>query len=238
MIRIGTGILLPPVKARHIATVMRYREGDEFVVVDGAGKAYRAVVSSMRNKEVVADIIGETAPPPQLPCHITLCAGLLKGEKMDLVVQKATELGARRIVPLIAERCQVRESGKAGRWRKIAEESVEQCGGVFLPEVSEPIALGQFMACYKGGEGSRGLVFMEDWGRPADEALAPEGRAIERVSLLIGPEGGFTPAELAMAEKAGFVRSTLGSSVLRAETAAIAALAITRFILEKGPWAG
>jgi 16S rRNA (uracil1498-N3)-methyltransferase len=229
-----TGIVLPPGKGRHIATVMRYRAGDEFIVVDGAGKAYRATITSIENKEVKADIIEETAPPPPLPFHLALCPGLLKGEKMDFVVQKATELGTREIIPIITERCQVRETGKTGRWQKIAEESVEQCGGVFLPIVHEPVQFSRFIAEYCSEEDSGGLIFMEDWGRPADEALDIRIRSMRRIQLLIGPEGGFTPAELAMAEGSGFVRATLGSSILRAETACISALAITRFVLERG----
>lgn len=203
------------------------------MIVDGRGKAYRAVIASIQNREVTADIIEETTSPRSLPFHLILCAGLLKGEKMDFVAQKATELGAYEIIPLIAERCQVRETGKTGRWQKIAEESVEQCGGLFLPAVHKPVLFDKFIAEFSGKGNGQGLIFMEDWGKPVDEALGIEIRSGARIYLLIGPEGGFSPAELPMAEQAGFVRATLGSSILRAETACIAALAITRFILER-----
>jgi len=234
LVRQWSGIVLPPVKARHIATVMRYKAGDDFLIVDGEGKAYKAVIAAIQGREVIADILGETEPPPAFPFHLALCAGLLKGEKMDLVAQKATELGAREIIPLITERCQLRETRKVERWRKISEESVEQCGGVFLPVVHEPVLFGRFITEYSADNNNHGLIFMEDWGKPADEALNMKTGSMNRIHLLVGPEGGFTPEELAAAEHAGFVRTTLGGSILRAETASIAALAITRFILERG----
>jgi 16S rRNA (uracil1498-N3)-methyltransferase len=228
-----TGIILPSDKSRHVTTVMRLAKGSEFVVLDGMGKAHRAVITSMQKKDVIVDIIEETVLPAVFPYYLVLCPAVLKGEKMDFVVQKATELGVREIVPLIAERCQVRETRKVGRWQKIAEESIEQCGGLFLPVVHAPVAFSDFMKGFAESGNSGGLIFMEDWGLPADESLDRKMRSPGKIYLLIGPEGGFSSSELALAEQAGFVRSTLGSSVLRAETASVAALAVIRFILER-----
>jgi 16S rRNA (uracil1498-N3)-methyltransferase len=227
-----SGIILPPDKCRHIAAVMRLEKGDEFTVIDGKGKSYRAIIASILKKNVHIDILEETSAAAGLPVNIVLCPALLKGEKMDLVMQKATELGAREIVPLITERCQMRETRKTARWQKIAEESIEQCGG-FLPTVHVPAAFNEFIQESFMDDDCGKLIFMEDWGRPVDEALHANMRVRSRIYLLIGPEGGFSPSELLTAEQAGFVRATLGSSILRAETAAIAALAITRFIIER-----
>jgi|WetSurMetagenome_2_1015567.scaffolds.fasta_scaffold00151_22 16S rRNA (uracil1498-N3)-methyltransferase len=233
LISLGAGIALPPDKCRHIAAVMRLEKGDEFIAIDGMGRSYRAVISSVQKKNVHIDILQELPVDTGFPVELVLCQSVLKGEKMDFVMQKATEVGAGEIIPLIAERCQVRRTGKTERWRKIAEESVEQCGGALIPVVHEPVAFNDFIkAAVLAGDSGK-LIFMEDWGRPVDEALDLMGGPARRIYILIGPEGGFSPAEFGAAEQAGFIRATLGRRILRAETAAVASLVITRFVLER-----
>jgi 16S rRNA (uracil1498-N3)-methyltransferase len=224
-----SAIILPQDKSRHLITVMRCKIGEEIIVTDGMGKAYVASISSILNKEVRVDILREIPADTESRVDLVLCPAVLKGEKMDMVIQKATELGVREIIPLITERCQVRVTRKTDRWRKIAEESVEQCGRSLMPVVQTPVAFADFIR----EQGTGGLIFMENGGFPADEALDLSGLPGQRVCILIGPEGGFSPAEAGLAEQHGFIRATLGCSILRAETAAIASVALIRFFAER-----
>jgi 16S rRNA (uracil1498-N3)-methyltransferase len=233
LINQGSGIILPPDKSRHLATVLRCNEGDEITVIDGKGRSYLARVSAILKKSVHVDILRELHTDTESSVYIVLCAAVLKGEKTDLVMQKATELGVKEIVPLITERCQVRETRKTGRWRKTAEEAAEQCGRAVIPVIHEPIAFEDFMKQAVPDRESGGLIFMEDGGLPPDEALDRTGCASRRILIFIGPEGGFSPSEAGMAEQAGFCRATLGPGILRADTAAIAAVALTRFLAER-----
>ncbi len=234
LIKQTTSILLPPDKSRHLITVMRCKAGDEITVIDGLGRSYRAAISSIQKKDVLVDIISETGADMESPVDLILCQGILKGEKMDLVIQKATELGTNKIFPVISERCQVRETRKTTRWRKIAEEAAEQCGRAVVPEIRGPLDFAALLDAAKM-KSAKGLIFWEKGGIPPDEAIA--GAAFnpgkDPLFLLIGPEGGFAPAEVDMAESNGFIRSTLGRRILRAETAAIAAIAIVQFLAEK-----
>ena len=229
----GSGIVLPPDKSRHLATVLRCAEGDEISVIDGKGRSYLARVTAILKKSVHVDILREVHTDTEPKVNILLCPAVLKGDKTDYVMQKATELGVKEIVPLITERCQVRESRRTARWHKIAEEAAEQCGRAVIPVIHEPAAFEDFLKQAVSGSEYAGLIFMEDGGLPPDEALARTGRVNHRILVLIGPEGGFSPSEAVMAEQAGFCRATLGAGILRADTAAVAAVALTRFLAER-----
>ncbi len=229
----GSGIVLPPDKSRHLAAVLRCSEGDEISVIDGKGRSYLARVTAILKKSVQIDILREVHADTEPRVNIVLCPAVLKGDKTDYVMQKATELGVKEIKPLITERCQVRESRRTARWHKIAEEAAEQCGRAVIPVIHEPAAFEDFLKQVVSGSEYAGLIFMEDGGLPSDEALARTGRANRRILVLIGPEGGFSPSEAVMAEQAGFCRATLGTGILRADTAAVAAVALTRFLAER-----
>lgn len=217
-------ISLPQDKARYLLSVLRLREGDCVEVIDGKGKAYSAVVSAVVKRDVHIEVASEIPVDTEADAHIVLCQGILKGDKMDMVVQKAVELGTAEIIPLITERCLVRETRKTERWRKIAEESAEQCGRAVIPVVHEPMSLHRLPM--QGG--IEGFVFWEGGGRP----LRVSDRAHSKIYLMVGPEGGFTEAEVHTAEGCGLVRTTLGKSTLRAETAAIVSMALVRHMLE------
>ena len=228
-----SGIVLPPDKSRHLATVLRCAEGDEISVIDGKGRSYLARVAAILKRDIRIDILREVPVDTEPRVCMVLCPALLKGDKTDYVMQKATELGVKEIIPLITERCQVRESRRSARWRKIAEESAEQCGRAVIPVIDEPLAFDAFLKKSAADGQPGGLIFMEDGGLQPDEALSRTCSAGQRIFILIGPEGGFSPAEAAKAEQTGFCRATLGNSILRADTAAIAAVALTRFLAER-----
>ena len=220
-------IKVPLEKSRYLLSVLRCKKGHAVTIIDGRGSAYAAEIVSIVKKDVFIDITGEFLLNAELPVSLTLCQGLLKGEKMDLVIQKATELGVTGIVPLVTERSIVKETRKVKRWHTIAEEAAEQCGRAVVPLVRDPEKLNDIL----NGEKINGLLFWEGGGRALSEAMGviDSGRTVH---IFIGPEGGFTAAEVRKAEGQGIVRATLGKRILRAETAAIAAMALLQFLIE------
>jgi len=202
---------------------------------------YGAVVTGTSKHAVSIAVTeeGKDGRGAETDLRIVLCQGILKGEKMDVVLQKATELGISEFVPVITERCLVRDTRKVGRWRKIAEEAVEQCGGAVIPRIHEARLFAGMLQ--KGGPALTGLIFRPECGREFADAfdgllsglpdVEPAGEDIERtaswpVHLFVGPEGGFTEQEVLRAEECGLVATSLGRRILRAETAAIVAVAL------------
>lgn len=213
-------------KAKYLAAVLRSRPGDRLVIHDDQGNSYAAEITGVSVREVIAELTGKIDWDTDSPLHITLLQGLLKGEKMDLVIQKATELGVSEIVPVVTERSQVRETRKIPRWTKIAEEASRQAGRNSVPRIHETV---EFEAL-QGASSAKGIVFWEQGGGDFSGALRRfEGTGA--ISLFAGPEGGFSEREIAAATEKGFLVATLGKRILRAETAAIAAIAITQFSL-------
>ena len=220
-------IKVPQEKSRYLLSVLRCKKGHAVTVIDGRGSAYVAEIVSIVNKDVFIDITGDLLLNTELPVPLTLCQGLLKGEKMDLVIQKATELGVAEIVPLVTERSIVKETRKVKRWHTIAEEAAEQCGRAVVPLVRDPEKLNGIL----NGEKMNGLLFWEGGGRAPSEAMGviDSGRTVH---IFIGPEGGFTADEVRKAEGQGIVRTTLGKRTLRAETAAIAAIVLIAAMID------
>jgi 16S rRNA (uracil1498-N3)-methyltransferase len=209
-------------EARHyLRDVLRLAPGDEVEVFDGAGRAWPGRIEPGFD----ALALGEAREARPAPPPVWLLFALAKGEKADLVVQKATELGAARVSPFAAERSVVRLEGeRAGarvqRWRRIAAEAARQCGRADVPEVCAPVTLAEALAAIPPGFVR--AVFHAEGGVPL-EALPPSPAGHVAV---VGPEGGLTADELAACEGAGCVRVALGPRTLRAETAAIVAVAL------------
>jgi len=220
-------VRVPHEKSRYLLSVLRCKKDDAVTVIDGGGGAYEARIVSIIKKDVFIDITGELSLNSELPVPLTLWQGLLKGEKMDLVIQKATELGVAEIVPLVTERSIVKETRKVKRWHTIAEEAAEQCGRAVVPLVRDPEKLNDIL----DGEKVNGLLFWEGGGRALSDAMGviDSGRTAH---IFIGPEGGFTATEVLNAEGHGIVRTTLGKRILRAETAAIAAIALIAAMID------
>ena len=206
----------------YLADVLRLEPGAPLEVFDGEGGTYDARLSC----DGSALELGERREAPPPAAHVALAFALARGEKGDLVVQKATELGAGLLVPFEAERSVVRLDPKraeerARRWRKIAAEAARQCGRSEVPDVRVPATLAGALAA--AGPGWRTVVFHEAGGGPLAAALDPEAPGH---LVVTGPEGGLSARELEVCRAAGARVATIGPRVLRAETAAITAVAL------------
>ncbi len=248
-----TAIRLNKDKSHYLISVVRCRQGERLSVIDGVGRLYEAVIAQISNGFVFVDIIDELKSDVESGVYLVLCQGMLKGENFDFVVQKTTELGIKEIVPIITERCVVKETRRMKRWQRIAEEAAEQCGRPFIPVIHEPVDFWKFLkSC--GLNSMRGFIFWEEGGCSLSDAIRrirqrkisdiqinktdAESIALdestdwfgnlpaESIFILIGPEGGFTYEEVKRAESCGLIRTTLGKRILRAETAAIASVAL------------
>lgn len=219
-------VLLTADEARHLREVLRLKAGDEVQVFDGAGREFRGVVSQARREFAELELRDEIGPPkPESPLRLTLAVALLKGEKFDLVVQKGTELGVNRFIPLVTRYADIKLRDEADaakrvtRWQRIALEAAKQCGRSVVPEVTQPVAFESVI-----GEDSC-LMFSEREGENLNTDLKPEF-----ITAIVGSEGGWSDEELEQARAAQVPIVTLGGRVLRAETAAIAAAVLLQHL--------
>lgn len=238
----GNMITLSGEKARYLISVLRCSAGDELQVFDGEGSLYKSKIAGIENKKVIIDLLEKISLNTESPLNLTLVQGLLKGEKMDMVIQKATELGVKEIIPAITERSQIRHTRKVDRWRKIAEEASKQSGRTMIPVVHEPMEFNSLFAV-NDSLPLRGFIFWEEGGLSLEEAIkqsavSTQHSAFRKLStlnsqifVLIGPEGGFTKGEADIAVSKGLIIVSLGKRILRAETAAISAVALIQFLL-------
>ncbi len=217
----GATVTLPEGAARHVR-VLRLQPGSGVLLFNGEGSDWPAEIGAIGKRDITARVGTPQPVARELPWPLTLAVGMPANERMDTLVEKAGELGAARLQPLLCERSVLRLSGeradrKRAHWQAIAVAASEQCGRARVLQVAPVRTLAEWLA---GGaiEGRR-LVLAP--GAPALRDLAAEGAA----TLLSGPEGGLAPAELAAAQAAGFVPAGLGARVLRADTAPLAALA-------------
>jgi len=220
-------------KARYLISVLRCNAGDELQVFDDGGSFYKAKVSGIENKKVIIDLIKKVSLDTESPLDLVLVQGILKGEKMDWVIQKTTELGVKEIIPAITERSQVRETRKISRWRKIAEEASKQSGRSIIPMIHEPVEFSSWLMT-DSTEHLNGFIFWEEGGLPLKEAVNQmpiHPFTNSPIHLFIGPEGGFSKDEVRLAEHRGLIAASLGKRILRSETAAISAVALAQFLM-------
>jgi 16S rRNA (uracil1498-N3)-methyltransferase len=215
-------------KAHYLSTVLRLKKGEELILFDGRGASYRTRITGITKREVRAEILGIDRTEAESPLDMCLIQGLLKGDKMDLVVQKTTELGVKEIIPAVTGRSQFRDTRKVPRWRKIAEEAAQQCGRTTVPHVHDTLLFEEIFSSSGIRARCRGLLFWEEEGTGFHQALQ-DLEASGPLSIAVGPEGGFTREEAAIGESAGLLITSLGTRILRAETAAIATAAILQF---------
>lgn len=220
----GTRLTIAGSAANHITRVLRLRSGDPLTVFDGSGGEFSARLAEFRKDTVLVSVAEHHAVERESPLSLTLLQGVSRGERMDWVIQKATELGATRIVPVLTSRSVVRldetqAQRKLQHWRGIAIAACEQCGRNRIPEVPAPR---DFLAAL-APEPAVTRLLLSPAGERRIEALEGIGAGI---SVLIGPEGGLEDAEQEAALAAGFTAVRLGPRVLRTETAAVAALTI------------
>lgn len=221
-------------EAHHARDVLRLKTGDKIVVFNGRGREITAAVDSLGNREIALRKLHESSTAP-LRCRITLGQAVPKGKNMDLIVQKAVEIGAAEIVPMISDRTIVRldedeAAQKQAKWQTIAIEAAKQCGQNWLPEVQTPRTLARFLE-------PRPRFDLQLIGSLQSDALHLKKILSEQtprpssVLMLVGPEGDFTPAELALAKSHGCRPITLGPIILRVETAAIYCLSVLSYEL-------
>jgi len=205
---------------RHLVRVLRAAPGDRIAVVDGAGGAYDATITAISKQDVRCRIEERHPRRNELPVSVTIAPALLKNPgRFEVIVEKATELGVGRIVPLRTERV-VGSTAKVERWAGIALAAMKQCGRCVLPAVESPVDFRHFLRNVPPG--ALRLIPHEQAGLPMSVAL--KGHAGQDIVICTGPEGGFTEAEIAVAAEAGFIPVRLGGRRLRAETAAVTAL--------------
>ena len=236
----GTSLQLSGSEAHHALHVLRVRRGERVGVLNGQGLVLECAVEETRHDQVSLKVLDRR----QLarPCQITLAQAIPKGRLFESIIQKATELGAARIVPLLTQRTivQVEEAAaddKVSRWRQVAVEAIKQCGSPWLPQIDTPRAIEKFIS--ESGHPDLALVgsLREGAQHPRtffDAFEREHGRKPGSISIAIGPEGDFTDEELSALEAAGARPITLGPLVLRTETAAVYCLSVISYELQRG----
>ena len=224
-------------EAHHALRVLRLRVGEECEVFDGRGNGVRGrIIAAQGSSSMTVGELQPLSPMPPMP-GITLAFALAKGTNTDLILQKAVELGATRLIPLISERTIVRlkpqeAEAKAEKWRRTVLEACKQCGVRLLPAVEAPQPFPAFLQRTDLPE-LRITAAITPTARPLRRVLEDaRARGTQDALFLIGPEGDFSPAEYAAAEQAGFTPVTLGPIILRVETAVFMALSATRYALD------
>ncbi len=233
----GAEVALPDEVAHKARDVLRLAAGDTVRLLDGAGGEYPATLLVVDRRRVTARLGDRVAGEAEPPLRVVLCQGMLKAAKFEWVLQKGTELGVTTFVPLLTERAvaATEELGaaKQRRYERILAEALEQCGGVWLPQLAPPQPLAQALASLPPG-----AIALIPWEEERTTSLragltqalasrAAQSATVAEVRLFIGPEGGFAPGEIALAQRRGATPVTLGRRILRAETAALVALALT-----------
>ncbi len=233
----GDELELPRETGAHLAKVLRARSGDEVVLFNGDGREFTGVIDKVLGSRVSASIGAARLMDRESPFQLTLVQCVPRGDRMDFIVQKATELGVARIVPVLSQRSVVRldasqSISKQAHWRAVAVSACEQCGRNRLPGVEAALPLLRYLGdLAKAAADEEPRLVLEPEraqgaerdARAIDIASAPP---VPRAVIAIGPEGGFAPEELEAFDLSAFSRVTLGPRVLRTETAAIAAIAV------------
>lgn len=238
----GDSLLLTGSEAHHARHVVRLRRGERVTVADGAGQAFLCELQEYVPDQVRLAVLERRIQSPP-PARLTLLQAVPKGKLMEVIVQKATELGASRIVPVLAERVVAHldddaAARKVAKWRLVALEAMKQCGLAWLPVVEPPVTLAQFLA--RNEEFELPLIAsLKKGSRLARDYFndfhARFGRLPQSVGVWVGPEGDFTPAEMEAIKLHGTLPITLGRLVLRCETAAIYCLSVLNYELQSSP---
>jgi 16S rRNA (uracil1498-N3)-methyltransferase len=232
----GITVDLPQGTGSHLAKVLRARSGDGLVLFNGEGGEFSGTIETVKGSRVSASIGAARSVDRESRLRLTLMQCVPRGDRMDFIVQKATELGVARIVPLLSERSVVRldenqAASKQAHWRAVAVSACEQCGRNRLPSIEAPQLLLNYLGALAPAADAAALRLVLEPERTHPEGDAPHSDLntavqISSADIAIGPEGGFAAAELEAFQLCGFSRIGLGPRVLRTETAAIAAIAV------------
>lgn len=232
--RDGDIVSLPESESRHISRALRLTTGEEVELLDGRGKVYAAVIEET-GKTVRARIVGSVEDGSDDSVHLIIGQGQLKGKKMDMVIQKCTELGVTRVVPFWSSRCQgklndLQGAKKLERYTRIVESACKQCYRPDLMTVDQPLGFNELLASFPDQSGRlRLLCWEEEKEVSLHDIEIPE--AIEEVVVFLGPEGGLSAEEAEAARMQGWQTVSLGKRILRAETATLTAASVMQFLL-------
>lgn len=220
----------------HIRNVLRMKAGEKVRISTSSGKNYFCRLSEIGEAMVQADILEELSEGTELPNKIYLFQGLPKGDKMEMIIQKAVELGAYEIIPVSMKNCVVKldakkAENKVRRWQEIAKSAAKQSKRSLIPEICTPLTYRQAVEAAKELD----VVFIpyeNERGMAATREAVEQLKAGQSIGIFIGPEGGFAPEEIELAKKEGMQLISLGKRILRTETAGLAALAVLAYHLE------
>jgi 16S rRNA (uracil1498-N3)-methyltransferase len=226
----GARVVAGGTAAAHVSRVLRLGTGDPVTIFNGDGSDYPATITALRGSSIEVEVLDRLPARPESPLALTLVQGIARGERMDLIVQKATELGVAAIQPVLTARSVVRLEAKTAarkllHWRGIVIAACEQCGRARLPAIAAPMSLVEWLA-KPAPAGLRRLQLAVD----ATESLGAAAAGVDAIELLIGPEGGLDDEEREAAARAAYRPCSLGPRVLRTETAAVAAFALLQGI--------
>jgi len=220
----------------HISRVLRLKCGDEIEVCDKNNTDYKCIISEISKTEVLANIIEKEDNKNESSIDITLYQGVPKGEKMDDIVRKCVELGVKRIVPVAMKRTVVKVKKpypKTQRWERIILEAAKQCKRGIIPSISEPISYDEMLSLVSGKDELNILPY-ENESKTALKEVLQKNKHLEKINIIIGPEGGFDDEEIEKAGKSEIFTVTLGPRIMRCETAPIAAVSAVMY--ELGDW--
>ncbi|ERS91010.1 16S rRNA methyltransferase [Marinobacter sp. C1S70] len=225
---VGSQCQLDDNAANHVGRVLRMQAGQALLLFNGDGQDYRATITEAGKKHVQVDVTEASENETESPLRVILAQTLSKGDRMDYAVQKAVEMGVSEIVPLTTERCEVklkgdREDKRLRHWQQVAISAAEQCGRARVPEVQPVMTVQQWL------EHAQACDLRVVLHHRTEQSL----NTLEKpssIALMIGPEGGLTAEEIALAEDNGFLPVALGPRVLRTETAPVAAIALCQWL--------
>jgi 16S rRNA (uracil1498-N3)-methyltransferase len=228
-----TSLSITEPESKHISKVLRMGPGDRFILMDGKGARFLALIESAGSHEVRVFLERPLPEPPPSPVEIILCQGLLKSRNMDYVFQKTSELGVDCVMPFSSERTIVtlkkdRLPGRMEHWREIARSSAKQSDRAMPARIENLLPLHGLMAKWKEEDALK-VVLWEEEGSSDLKGLLREPSIHKKFIGMVGPEGGFSPREVEAAKGAGFVPASLGHRILRAETAAITVVAVVQY---------
>ncbi|TDR39732.1 16S rRNA (uracil1498-N3)-methyltransferase [Tahibacter aquaticus] len=231
LLQTGATLQLPEQAGEHLARVLRLESGHPLILFNGDGSEYDARLAVLSKRSVTAEIGSRRELSRESPLRLTLAQGVARGDKMDWILQKATELGVARIVPVITERTEVRlDEDRAGKrlahWSQVIASACEQCGRNELPQILPPQKLMHWCAGLTETDSTARFALLPE----ADVGPRDIGRLEQGALLLVGPEGGLSDHDIAIARNAKFRGLRLGPRILRTETAGIAALAALQAI--------
>jgi len=218
--------------AKHICKVLRLKKGNQIQITNGAGKDFTAVLTSVTSEDIELNIIDAFDSLTESPIDITLCSGMLKDKKMDMVIKHVTQLGIQKWIPFFCERSIPTPDAKKiekrrNRWEAIARESLKKCRRSRLPHISMPLTFEKLL--HQSPPYDLKIAF---WEKASQQIITiKKSPSNKKILVLIGPEGGFSTSEIKSAGKKGFLSYSLGPRILRAETASISACTLVQHLL-------